>query len=276
MKLALYDDFRLGIVSNDQIIDAEHLVKNKEKYNDSMMFVIENYDEIKGALQELEKTGKGKPLSEVRLRQPVTKPGKIVAAPVNYLKHQAEMNEQHTIKDLGVFLKATSSIIGQGDYIELPFEDRRTDHELELGFVIGKKGKDIKPENALDYIFGYICLNDVVIRGKEDRSYRKSFDTFTPIGPWIVTKDEIPDPGNLDIKLTVNGEIRQDTNTKNLIYNVPKIIEYASECYTLYPGDVFATGTPEGVAPIEAGDEVTLDVQGVGKLTNKVKMKEKK
>lgn len=273
MKLALYDDFRLGIINNDQVIDAEHLVKDKQKYNDSMMYVIENYEEIKGALKDLEKTGKGKPLSEVRLRQPVTKPGKIVAAPVNYLKHQQEMNEQHTIKDLGVFLKASSSVIGHGDMIELPFADRRTDHELELGFVIGKKGKDIKPENALDYIFGYICLNDVVIRGKEDRSYRKSFDTFTPIGPWIVTKDEISDPGNLEIKLTVNGEVRQHTNTKYLIYDVPKIIEYASECYTIYPGDVFATGTPEGVAPIQPGDEVTLDVEGVGKLTNKVKMK---
>lgn len=272
MKLALYDDYRLGIVKGEQIIDAEPLVAEK-KYpcQDSMMYVIEHYDELKPALQELEASAQGKALAEVKLQAPVPKPGKIVAAPVNYQKHKAEMSLDKTIDDYGLFLKANSSIIGPGDTVELPFTDRRTDHELELGFVIGKKAKRVKAADALSYVFGYLCLCDVTVRGGEDRSTRKSFDTFTPIGPWIVTADEFGDPGNVDMVLTVNGEVRQKANTRDLIFDVPRLIEYASNVFTLFPGDVFATGTPEGVAPIEDGDVIVLDIERIGQLTVNVK-----
>jgi 2-keto-4-pentenoate hydratase/2-oxohepta-3-ene-1,7-dioic acid hydratase in catechol pathway len=173
-----------------------------------------------------------------------------------------------TARSLGFFLKAPSSIIGPGDTILLPYRDRRFDHELELAFIIGRTAKNVKAEQAMDYIFGYTGLIDVTLRPdehhQEERCLRKSFDTFTPIGPWIVTKEEIPDPNNLDMELRVNGEIRQKANTRDLICNVSELVEIYSRVMTLEPGDIVATGTPEGVGPLKKGDVVELEIQGVG------------
>jgi 2-keto-4-pentenoate hydratase/2-oxohepta-3-ene-1,7-dioic acid hydratase in catechol pathway len=207
----------------------------------------------------------------------VANPGKIVAAPVNYNKHLDEVrgdaalhhnNPGHTltIHNAGVFLKATSSLVGPGQGVEVRRDDRRTDHEVELAFVIGRTANRVPASDALQYVAGYAIGLDITIRGSEDRSFRKSADTYTVLGPWLVTADEIPDPGTLDLQLELNGELRQKSNTSHLILGVAELIELASSFYTLHPGDVILTGTPEGVSPIEAGDRVVATIERIGTM----------
>jgi 2-keto-4-pentenoate hydratase/2-oxohepta-3-ene-1,7-dioic acid hydratase in catechol pathway len=215
------------------------------------------------------------------VRAPQPAPRTIVAAPVNYRRHQQEMGGAagvyagaaiSTIETYAGFVKASGSIVGPDGAIELPFADRRVDHEGELGVVIGRRAARVPRERALEHVFGYVPLMDITIRGEEDRSYRKSFDTFTPIGPAIVTADEAGDPGDLPLELTVNGEPRQRARTRDLIYDVPRLIELYSEAMTLEPGDLIATGTPAGVGPIEPGDVVVLRLGSVGELTMRVRL----
>jgi 2-keto-4-pentenoate hydratase/2-oxohepta-3-ene-1,7-dioic acid hydratase in catechol pathway len=144
--------------------------------------------------------------------------------------------------------------------------DRRTDHEVELAFVIGREARNVAAAAALDYVAGYCIGLDVTIRGSEDRSFRKSPDSYSVLGPWLVTADEIPDPGTLDLQISVNGTQRQQSNTRYLILGVRELIELASSFYTLYPGDVIFTGTPEGVSPIEAGDHIVATIQRIGTM----------
>lgn len=184
-------------------------------------------------------------------------------------------NAPRTIEELGLFLKSPDSLSGPNDPIVLPFKDRRTDHEAELGYVIGKKAKNISSSEAKDYIFGYFALLDISIRGNEERTWRKSFDTFTPIGPWIVTSDEIVNPNDLDMKLWVNDELRQEGNTKYLIYDCFKCFELANQDMTLQPGDIIATGTPAGVGPIESGDTVRIKIERVGEFSVDVRYSDK-
>jgi 2-keto-4-pentenoate hydratase/2-oxohepta-3-ene-1,7-dioic acid hydratase in catechol pathway len=140
------------------------------------------------------------------------------------------------------------------------------DYEGELAVVIGKRARHVRKEQALDYVAGYTIGLDITIRGTEDRSFRKSVDTHSVLGPWLVTADEIPNPGQLDLQIAVNGEQRQKSNTSRLILSVPELIELASSFYTLYPGDVIFTGTPEGVSPIEAGDEIVATIEKIGTM----------
>jgi 2-keto-4-pentenoate hydratase/2-oxohepta-3-ene-1,7-dioic acid hydratase in catechol pathway len=215
-------------------------------------------------------------LSDVTVRAPQPCPRTIVAAPVNYLRHQAEMGGAQgvyananikTIETYAGFVKAASSIVGPDGAIELPYADRRVDHEAEVGVVIGRRASRVPRAEALDYVFGYVPLLDITIRGEEDRSFRKSYDTFTPIGPAIVTAEEIADHADIGFRLSVNGEQRQTSTTRHLIYDIPRLIEIYTEAMTLQPGDIIATGTPEGVGPIRAGDTVVLSVDGIGQLT---------
>jgi 2-keto-4-pentenoate hydratase/2-oxohepta-3-ene-1,7-dioic acid hydratase in catechol pathway len=182
-------------------------------------------------------------------------------------------NAQYTVEKLGFFLKAPSSIIGPGDTVKLPFHERRTDHEAELAFVVGKRAKDVRASDAHSYIFGYFALMDITVRGQEDRPWRKSFDTFTPIGPWIVTADEIGNPNELGLHLWVNGEERQSANTKDLIYDCYKFFEAASSVMTLEPGDIITTGTPEGVGPIQKGDRIRIQIDRIGEFSVSVDYK---
>ncbi len=203
---------------------------------------------------------------ELDWRPPLIRPGKIIGAPANYYDHVDEMPDSSTIVDWGLFLKAPSSVIGHRDTVRLPWSDKRTDHEGELAVVIGRTARGISPREAPAHVFGYTCLLDITVRSTEDRSLRKSFDTFTPIGPWITTADDIPDPGRLDLRCHVNGELRQHTSTGKMIYSVPHLIAYASAAMTLHPGDVIATGTPAGVGPLAHGDRVTVAVDRIGTL----------
>jgi 2-keto-4-pentenoate hydratase/2-oxohepta-3-ene-1,7-dioic acid hydratase in catechol pathway len=202
----------------------------------------------------------------VRLSAPLPRPGKVIGAPVNYLDHKAEMSVPQTIAEYGIFLKASSSVIGPGDMIHLPYLDKRTDQEAELTVVIGQTARNVAVDEALSYVFGYTCGLDITVRSTEDRSTRKSFDTFTPLGPWVVTADEVGDPQNLELSCRVNGELRQHANTGDLIFNVAELIAYTSSVMTLWPGDVILTGTPAGVGPIVSGDRLVVEIAKVGRL----------
>ncbi|WP_138419602.1 fumarylacetoacetate hydrolase family protein [Aquibacillus sediminis] len=270
MKITIFNDDQLGIIKNDRVIDVSQVANwDSNDTTASFHYLVEYFETLKPSIEQETQTGESYSLAEVDLRLPVPTTGKIWAAPVNYKKHQEEMNKQfnnapRTVEDLALFLKSPDSLSGPSDPIRLPFQNRRTDHEAELGYVVGKAAKNVAAADAKDYIFGYFALLDISIRGNEERTWRKSFDTFTPIGPWIVTADEIEDPNDLSIKLWVNDELRQDGNTKHLIYDCYKCFEVACDHMTLQPGDVIATGTPEGVGPIESGDVVRIEVEQVG------------
>lgn len=277
MRLCVFNDQRLGVLAEDStIVDLTDLVSEHTPVRDRMNTLIESWDAVRATATERARAGGGIPESDATLRAPQPRPINLFAAPVNYHKHQQEMGgDAGVYKDRQIltaevrkgFLKAVTSIVGPDGAIELPWEDRRFDHEAEIGVIIGKTASRVSAEDALDYVFGYTPLLDITLRGEEDRSFRKSFDTFTPIGPYIVTADEVPNPEALDFWLTVNGEERQRSNTSYLIYGIAKLIEVYSEVMTLQPGDIIATGTPEGVGQIVAGDTVVLTIPEVGELT---------
>jgi 2-keto-4-pentenoate hydratase/2-oxohepta-3-ene-1,7-dioic acid hydratase in catechol pathway len=175
------------------------------------------------------------------------------------------------IGEAGIFLKANSAIAGPSEGIPIRFPDRRTEHEVELVIIIGKGGTDIPAARAKDHIAGYAIGLDMTVRGPEDRSFRKSLDGYAPLGPWMVTADEIADPDDLTLTLHVNGELRQTAETKDLIYNVSRLIEFASSFYTLYPGDVFFTGSPAGVGPVKPGDVIRAHCDAIGTMEIKVR-----
>lgn len=268
MKIAVFNENSVGVVNGDNLVDITELTNwDKENPQQSLVKLMKEFDELKPKIEENLASGPSYSINEVALRAPVQNPSKIVAAPINYILHKQEMNTALTVDGLGFFLKSPSSIIGPNDTILLPFKDRRVDHEAEIAFVIGKEAKDVKAEDAADYIFGYLALMDITVRGKEDRPWRKSFDTFTPIGPWIVTSDEVEDPNKLQIDLWVNDEVRQSANTSDLIYDCYKFLEAASAVVTLLPGDIVTTGTPEGVAPITKDDTVRIKIERIGEFT---------
>lgn len=205
-------------------------------------------------------------IDEVFFDAPIPDPGKIVAAPVNYLDHQAEMNEDAHIDALGFFLKSPTSVLEPGGTVQLPYTDRRFDQEGELALIIGKEASNISVEDAADVIAGYTLLLDMTMRGGEDRSTRKSFDTFTPMGPYMVTPDEIGSLEDLTLRCWVGGELRQDADIKDLIWGVPEFISYASSVTRLLPGDILTTGTPAGIGRVSHGQNVALEITGLGRL----------
>lgn len=274
MKIAVFNENQVGVINGDNVVDITELTGwNKEEPQRSLVQLMKNFKDLKPKIEEGLASCPSYPVNEVALRAPVPNPSKIVAAPINYILHKEEMNTALTVDRLGFFLKSPSSIIGPNDTVLLPFKDRRVDHEAEIAFVIGKEAKDVKAEDAADYIFGYLALMDITVRGKEDRPWRKSFDTFTPIGPWIVTNDEVEDPNKLQMNLWVNEEIRQSANTSDLIYDCYKFLEAASSVMTLLPGDIVTTGTPEGVAPITQGDTVRIHIERIGEFSVSVDYK---
>ena len=280
MRLAVFGDSRLGLLRDGAIVDVSDLVGagGTDWPPVFLLRAIAGFDRLRPQLLAALEQRPGIPLDRVRLRAPAVFPSKVIAAPVNYRLHIEEMRplikgELHAIERYGVFLKAPSSIVGPEATIELPFPDRRTDHEVELGVVIGRTARNVAMADAMAHVFGYTGVMDVTVRGDEDRSTRKSFDTFTPVGPVLVTADEIPDPHVLDLQLWVNGERRQHGNTRDMIWNVPKLIEYASHVMTLNPGDLLSTGTPDGVGPLRPGDHVTMEVERVGRLSVRVELR---
>lgn len=219
--------------------------------------------------ESTEAAGPAAPLSGVRLLAP-TAPGKVIAIGLNYKDHAAEFNKElPTIPML--FTKAITSVIGPGQAIEVPPDVGRVDHEAELGVVIGRTCRRVSPARAMDHVLGLTCLNDVSARRfqKTDIQYTraKGFDTFCPLGPWIVTG---LDPADLAVRAEVNGRLAQDSRTSQLVFPVPELVSFVSRVMTLMPGDVIATGTPSGVGPLNPGDKVTIEIEGIGRLTNPV------
>ncbi|MFB6354666.1 MAG: fumarylacetoacetate hydrolase family protein [Halobacteriales archaeon] len=216
--------------------------------------------------------------ADVHLEAPVRRPGKVIAAPLNYEAHIVEVladrdvdvEEWFSIEDRGYFLKAPSSVVGPDDGVELPFADRRVDHEVELAFVMGEAVKDVDAADAWDAIFGYTVLLDISVRGEQDRSNRKSYDTFTVVGPCVATPDEVGDPQALDLRLDLNGETRQDANTADMVYTCADIVQYASIGTTIEVGDVITTGTPEGVSELSGGDVIEAGIEDIGSMTVEV------
>ena len=220
-------------------------------------------------------TGQRYPLAEVRLLAPVL-PSKVVAIGRNYADHIREMRKLSGTPQLPqepvLFLKPSTSVTGPGDRIAYPVKlTDRVDYEGELAVIIGRLCRDVPKERAEDVIFGYTCANDVTARDLQLRDGQwtraKGFDTFCPLGPWMETGT---DPSDLGITTTVNGEVRQHARTRELLWDVPSLIEYVSAVMTLLPGDVLLTGTPEGVGPLADGDEVAVTIESIGTLTNKV------
>jgi 2,4-diketo-3-deoxy-L-fuconate hydrolase len=282
MKLCRFDNNRLGLIENGQIADVTAALSSlppltwPAPHGDHL---ISNFEVVRDRLQTVAIEALRRPLTEVRLLSPVANPSKIIAAPVNYAAHLAEAradqgvnfgSEIKTIDHYGLFLKSTTSVSGTGEGIILPPLDRRIDHEVEVCVVIGTECHRVDETRAMDHVFGYCIGLDMSVRGTEDRSWRKSYDTFTVLGPWLVTADEIRDPANLDLAIEVNGEQRQASNTRALIFNIPKLISYASHGYRLYPGDVIMTGTPEGVGPVRRGDILKSIVTHLGEMTTLV------
>ena len=284
MRLCRFGAGALGVVEGLMVRDVSAALDVLPAYRyplPSYDAVIANLDAVRARIGELPNTAPV-PLTSVKLLSPVANPGKIVCAPVNYQKHLDEVRDQTQLNQgnqghmapihtAGLFLKATSSLVGPGDGIALRKLDRRNDHEVELAVVIGRMGSNILRDQALGHVAGYAIGLDITIRGPEERSLRKSPDSYAVLGPWLVTPDEIPNPGHLDLRIAVNGEERQNSNTKYLILGVAELIEYASSFYTLYPGDVLITGTPEGVSPIQPGDVISAYVEHIGTMEVRVR-----
>ena len=269
MKLVRYNSGRIGVLHDGSVYDATAAfgVDPAAWPPVGMVQAIAKFDATRDSLKSL-LNGPGLPLDQVDLETPILWPNKLFAYPVNYHAHKVEMNSVNRADINGFFLKAASSLSGPKDPIVLPdLPNRSVHHECELAVIIGKAGRFVEPAQALDYVFGYACLIDVTVRGKEERVMRKSYDTFCPIGPALVTADEVGDPGALEMKLWVNDELRQHANTRDLIVDVPNMIALASSVTTLQPGDVFATGTPGGGGPITAGDTVTIEIERVGRMS---------
>jgi 2-keto-4-pentenoate hydratase/2-oxohepta-3-ene-1,7-dioic acid hydratase in catechol pathway len=216
-------------------------------------------------------TGNRYPLAEVRLLAPVL-PSKVVAVGKNYAEHAREMGDAAPPKEPILFLKPSTSVTGPGDRIAYPVKlTDHVDYEGELAVIIGRLCRDVPKERAKDVIFGYTCANDVTARDLQSRDGQwtraKGFDTFCPLGPWMETGI---DPADLGITTTVNGNVKQHSRTAELLWDVPSLVEYVSSVMTLLPGDVLLTGTPEGVGPLTVGDEVSVTIESVGTLTNRV------
>lgn len=288
MKLAVFnkddDAYRVAVVEGDQLYEVSEAVPG---IGDGwppvfMQRLIAHWKELEPRIRAQRARAQAVPRSAVRLLAPVPCPGHVIAAPVNYRKHEGELGNRAVSKpgnsanEIGFFLKTPSSVCGPDSPILLPRgSKRRFDHESELAAVIGRRGRNIPRSQALDYVFGYACLMDITMRLEpgqpaEERPMRKSFDTFTPLGPWLVTADEVPDPQAIDNQLWVNGELRQSANTREMTVDIASLIELISSVMTLNPGDVIATGTPQGVGPIQPGDRVRIAIQHVGDMTLQV------
>jgi 2-keto-4-pentenoate hydratase/2-oxohepta-3-ene-1,7-dioic acid hydratase in catechol pathway len=215
-------------------------------------------------------TGEVLALGDVNLLAPC-EPSKIVALGLNYRDHAAEFGRQAPDEPL-IFLKPSTAVIGPGANIIYPRMSRRVDYEAELGVVIGKTARRVEEENALEYVLGYTCFNDVTARDlqKKDGLFTraKGFDTFAALGPWIETG--LADPDKVMVEAYLNGERRQHASTSTMVFGVRRLIAFISEVMTLLPGDVIATGTPSGVGPMRPGDEVEVRVEGIGTLQNRV------
>src|SRR6516162_9263338 len=279
MKLCRFNDDRLGVVRADMLHDvteAQSAIRAAAPYAMKGDAVIAALPAWRTRLEEMAAKAPAMPNTAVKLLAPVARPSKLVAAPTNYTAHIEEMAARAASQNIkpspaigtaGLFLKASSSLVGPSEGVAIRFPERRNEHEVELAIIFGKEGSDIPREQALDYVAGYCIGLDMTARGPEDRSFRKSIDSYSVLGPWMVTADDISDPDNVPLTISVNGELKQNSNTSQLIYDCRKLIEWGSTFYTFYPGDVLYTGTPEGVSPVKPGDTMLARIDPIGEMS---------
>ena len=268
---------RIGAVHDDEIVD---LTAARPDLPREMLAFLEAGPEARLAALEAVADGPRLPLADIRLEAPIARPPKFLAVGLNYADHVAEGGLE-TPQHPTIFNKQSTCVTGPFDPIHVPQASHVLDYEGELGFVIGQRCRHVSRDDATDVIAGYLVVNDVTVRDWQLRTptwtMGKSFDTHGPIGPWIVTADELRDPHQLRLRTWVNGELRQDSNTKELIFDCFALVEHFSTAFTLEPGDIVATGTPSGVGILRkppqllaAGDVVRVEIEGIGELENPV------
>lgn len=285
MQLCRFNHDRLGLIDGEYILDVSDALdvlpttRWLAPQGDPLVL---HLDRIRTEVERLRPNAPSHLRTAVSLFSPLVSPTKIMAAPANYKLHvqldagqpgidhgfhaKALEGVERPVDKYGLFLKATSSLSGESEGVQIVFPDRRTDHEIELAVVIGKPGRDIPREQAMAHVAGYTIGLDMTVRGAEERSYRKSADTYTVLGPAFVTADEISDPHALRMSLWVNGERRQHSSTGAMTVDIPDLIAFASRAYALNPGDVILTGTPEGVGPVLPGDVVRVACDSLGEM----------
>lgn len=275
MKLMYFNDFRVGILKNDLVVDVTPLVQNIPHTGPGNLMngLIANFSNFRAKLEKASNIGKGFPIAQVKIRPPLPKPVNIECMAVNYME-DGTLSEPALIN---AFHKSANCIIGNGETMILPDIPASVfEGEAELGLVIGKSGSFIPQSKAMEHIFGYVNFIDGSARGvKPDGNtfyQMKSRATFAPLGPYIVTADEIPDPQKLQIKLWVNGALKQNFNTDDMAHRIPRCIEWISGIHPIESGDIIATGTNHrGLSAFQNGDKVELEVEGLGRLTISVR-----
>lgn len=280
MRICWFNDNRLGLVRGDRVLDVskalDALPKPTYPYPKGDP-LITHLAKIKPEIEKAAQGAQSFGVKDVKFLSPVQAPTKIIGTPTNYMDHREEAAAQRdvfgggtnrytgSIEEQGLFLKANSALVGTGEGVRLRFPDRRTDHEMELGVVIGTKASNVSKDKALSIVAGYAIALDMVVRGSQDRSFRKSVDTYAVLGPWMVTADEVPNPQALGFSLAVNGAVKQKSNTNMMIMDLVTQIAWASEYYTLWPGDIIMSGTCAGVSQVKPGDVMQCEIEGVAK-----------
>jgi len=270
MKILFFDDFKLGVLKGDTVVDVSAVVKGIPQLgpHDLINGLIARFDEFRKPLEAAVAAGSGVPVSSVRIRPPLPRPINIDCMAVNYMEDGTKKEPS----PINAFHKSPGAIIGNGDTMVLPDVPAGAfEGEAEIAVIIGKTATNVKPEDAMQHVFGYINFIDGSARGLPPPGnvffQMKSRDTFAPIGPYLVTADEIPDPHNLQIKLWRNGQLTQNYNTSDMAHNIPKCIAWVSSIHTLNPGDILAMGTNHrGLSSFQDGDKIELEVEGLGRL----------
>lgn len=270
MKLLFFDDFKLGVLKGDAVVDVSEVVRDIPHTGPGnlMSGLIERWGDYKGRLEAAVNQGRGVPLSQVRVRPPLPKPTNIECMAVNYM----EDGTRSEPAPINAFHKSPSSIIGDGDTMVLPDAPATIfEGEAEMALVIGKRASNVSPAEAMSYIFGYLNFIDGSARGLPPAGntfyQMKSRDTFAPIGPFLVTADEIPDPNKLQVRLWVNGELKQNYNTSDMAHKIPRCLEWITSIHALEPGDIVATGTNHrGLSAFQNGDLIEIETEGLGRL----------
>jgi 2-keto-4-pentenoate hydratase/2-oxohepta-3-ene-1,7-dioic acid hydratase in catechol pathway len=278
MKICWYDEQQLGVVIDDRVYNVNAALQALPAAHYPAApgdLLMAHLGQVRDAIAGLLPTAPSRHVNEVRFLSPVANPGKIIGVPVNYADHVAEAQADSAtftdrykgnITEQGLFLKAASALVAPADGVALRFPERLTHHEMELGVVIGKTAANVTAADALSYVAGYAIALDMTVRGPEDRSLRKSVDSYAVLGPWLVTADAIANPQQLDISLSVNGQLRQRANTAEMIIGIAEQIAWASSYYTLYPGDIIMSGTCAGVGQVLAGDIMHCEIQDIGAM----------
>jgi 2-keto-4-pentenoate hydratase/2-oxohepta-3-ene-1,7-dioic acid hydratase in catechol pathway len=275
MRIAAYGDGKIGVVADDEtVVDATDLVQRFDPLGpeDLLPDLITHFDQLRPELERRVAAGGGTPVAEAKLQSPLTRPSKIICLMGNYRE-----GTDRPLQILDLFFKSPEGITGPGGTVVLPPHQANIfHHEGELAVVIGREAKDLAPEEAMDAVFGYVAFDDISARGLGREGINsflgKSFDTFALFGPWIVTKDEIPDPQSLHVTVDVNGERRQDYSTSDMERPVSELMTYISSVTTLRPGDVICCGTNhQGLGSVQDGDEVVTTVSGIGSFAVKVR-----